>query len=131
MSIDWSKPIYFPQGLPSNARLADVPRDRYQVLTTQRNHPSKRCVVFMSDTGALYTSTIDGQNVTIADDHKAYPVANIPETVKINVWINVFADGDHCTYRSKELADKSIFVDGRIACINVKRTVEVGEGLNK
>jgi len=135
MSIDWSKPFYFyykSDGKPADYDFKGHPRKRgYEVLTTTRNHLSGRCVVFISSTGCIYTATMDGQEVRICDEHQCHPVKNIPETVEIDVWINLFQDGGHQIYHSKANADAGVAANYRFACINVKRTVEVGEGLNK
>lgn len=140
MSIDWSKPFYFyykSDGKPADYDFKGHPRKRgYEVLTTTRNHPSGRCVVFISSTGCIYTATMDGQEVRICDEHQCHPVKNIPETIEIDVWVNIYPknyfyrDGHVSVYYTKETADQVANQD-RLACINIKRTVEVGEGLNK
>lgn len=135
MSIDWSRPFYFyykSDGKPADYDFNGHPRKRgYEVLTTTRNHPSGRCVVFISSTGCIYTATMDGQEVRICDEHQCHPVKNIPETVEIDVWINVYEGGAFWVHRTRSSADAVNSAPQRIACINVKRTVEVGEGLNK
>lgn len=118
MSIDWSKPVRLI-GRSSTA-------NSYRVLCTDRkdNYP---VVLLNEDNGCLVDVTLDGKH------HMCEPIVfeNIPETVEIDVWINLFQDGDHVAYASKADADSGIAAKYRFACINVKRTVEVGEGLNK
>ena len=51
-----------------------------------------------------------------------------PETVEVDVWLNVYEDCELYIYRTKKAADISAS-NNRFACINVKRAVTKGEGL--
>ena len=66
-------------------------------------------------------------NGRCADD--ALDLIEVPETIEIDVWLNVFDDGLVTQWRSKEEADKQAF--SRIACIHLQRTVTKGEGLDE
>lgn len=51
-------------------------------------------------------------------------------TVEINFWFNVYPNGKlGDSHHLKDTADKN--GKHRIACINIKRTVKVGEGINE
>ena len=55
-----------------------------------------------------------------------------PKTVDLDFWINVYPDGfdQHVgIHPSREIANLRSVKDQRIACINIKRTVAVGEWL--
>jgi len=54
-----------------------------------------------------------------------------PETIEIDVWVNVYGiDFVSDAYLTKDAADADLHkVLKRHACINIKRTVTVGEGL--
>ena len=51
-----------------------------------------------------------------------------PKTVKVDFWVNVDDDGSFEAHETKEIADDECHSD-RIACINIRRTVTEGEGL--
>ena len=53
---------------------------------------------------------------------------NIPRKIKVNLWLNVYADGSAYSYRSKDDADMWAGRN-RIGCIHIEHEVEVGEGL--
>jgi hypothetical protein len=58
------------------------------------------------------------------------PIYEEPKTVEIDMWVNVYHWGfSHLGYLSREQADKEADTPHRIACINIKRTVTEGEGL--
>jgi len=58
------------------------------------------------------------------------PVFEEPKTVAIDMWVNVYHWGfSHLGFLSREQADKDADESHRIACINIKRTVTEGEGL--
>lgn len=118
MSIDWNKPI---------RRSNSEAEDKYRVLCTDRKGGSP--VVLLNETsGCVLSVTRDGKYEVRPDMEPLFE--NIPETVEIDVWINVYAGGAITSYTRKTDANRMAGND-RIACINVKRTVEVGEGLNK
>ena len=56
-----------------------------------------------------------------------YDLVEEPETVEIDVWLNVREDGSSIRWESREQADRNAL--NRIACIHIKRTVQKGEGL--
>ena len=49
------------------------------------------------------------------------------KTVRVQLWINVYADGYKVFYTSRQLADLN--AGKRIACIEINREVTEGEGL--
>jgi hypothetical protein len=53
------------------------------------------------------------------------------ETVNVDFWVNVYKDGIHGNLikETKDECDKAARAGGRVACINIKRTVVEGEGL--
>lgn len=51
-----------------------------------------------------------------------------PRTVDFNCWINVYEDRTGAAWDTREEADRNL-APGRIACININRTVTEGEGL--
>ena len=50
------------------------------------------------------------------------------KTVRVQVWVNVYADGRHCAHASKESA-LAAGENLRFACIEIDRIVTEGEGL--
>lgn len=52
---------------------------------------------------------------------------NIPETVTVDVWCNVYPDGSVFVHKDKHGADYA--ASDRIACIHIHREITVGEGL--
>lgn len=115
MSIDWSKPVRHTKS-----------HDPVRVLCTDRPGGGGRYpVVLLSSSGVILSSTLDG----CVNEEPVFE--NIPETVEIDVWINVYEGGAFWVHRTRSSADAVNSAPQRIACINVKRTVEVGEGLNK
>lgn len=86
----------------------------------------------------------DGKTVEALDCGRYYSVGNLtrllhaiangrtlrikPEPITVRGWVNVYADGNYSSYRTKEEADRYA-ADDRIACIRIEREVEEGEGL--
>ena len=70
----------------------------------------------------------NGRYMYAATDH-GYNLAPPPKkTVRVQLWVNVYADGQHCLHASKE----SALAGGehaRFACIEIDREVTEGEGL--
>jgi len=53
-----------------------------------------------------------------------------PKMVEVDFWVNIYSDArPGTTFSSKKEADSWQCAANRIACINIKRTVTVGEGL--
>lgn len=115
MSIDWSKPVRHAKS-----------HDHVRVLCTDRPNIADRFpVVLMSLIGDILSCDINGKVM----GEQIYE--NIPETVEVDIWINVYDTGCAWPHRTRAKANSVAGAGTRIACINVKRTVEVGEGLNK
>jgi len=66
-------------------------------------------------------------------ESKGYTVTPPPEpkTVEVDFWVNVYSTDrpTEYTWLTKDGADQAVDRLGRIACINIKRTVTEGEGL--
>lgn len=119
MSIDWSKPV-------RRVNREDNNQDKYRVLCTDRKGDSP--IIILNETsGCVFSVTLDGHYI----GGRTPIFENIPETVEIDVWINVYEGGVGWLHTTRASADEVNSSPRRIACINVKRTVEVGEGLNK
>jgi hypothetical protein len=57
-----------------------------------------------------------------------YDLVEEPRTVEVDVWLNVYPCDKGGVWDTREEADR-VADNGRIACINIKRTVTEGEGL--
>lgn len=74
-------------------------------------------IKYWSKQGLVYRSRTDEQDLVEA-----------PQTTEIDFWFNVYPNGKlGDSHRLKVTADKN--GKQRIACINIKRTVTVGEGI--
>ena len=113
MSIDWSKPVRHTKS-----------HDPVRVLCTDRPGTNRHPVLLLNPEGVVFSCSLSG----LVNGEKKFE--NIPETVEIDVWFNVYPDGTITWYCSPFDANNYANM-ARIACINIKRTVEVGEGLNK
>lgn len=51
-----------------------------------------------------------------------------PRTIELDLWINVYSDGLFGVHQGREESDLRAAL-GRVACINLKRTITEGEGL--
>lgn len=86
----------------------------------------------------------DGDNYVVtflSDDEEEWDVVvwnrepscieNVPETRELDCWVNVYDDTKktQCVFTSKDEADVFKCPSGRIACLHIQRTYEVGEGL--
>lgn len=71
-----------------------------------------------TDDGKLYQFTEDDEDL----------VSPAPKKIKVEVWINVYPDGDFNTYDSKDDAE-AYGQSTRIACKHIEFEVEEGEGL--
>jgi L-ribulose-5-phosphate 3-epimerase UlaE len=58
----------------------------------------------------------------------AIDTSRVKRTVEIDVWLSVYPDGSVGCWGTSEHSD-TYSDPGRIACINIKRTVTEGEGL--
>lgn len=70
--------------------------------------------------------TSDGKNWTGRDLLNLAPPPK--KTVRVRFWINIYPTGWPVRYKSRESAD-TCASDDRIACIEIDRVVEEGEGL--
>lgn len=70
----------------------------------------------------------DGNSYQSLSENPLDLVNIIPRKIKVDRWMNVYADGNYSSYRTKEEADRYA-ADDRIACIRIEREVEEGEGL--
>ena len=126
--MDWNKPFWSPKA-DALIKTPEEAEKQYKVLTTERTDNNNRPVVIMSNKGVIFTSSLDGKDVLIWNEYKAFPFENIPETRDLDVWINIYPDslGEVC-HPSKEAAD-GLAAYNRIACIHLRKTYKVGEGL--
>ena len=74
---------------------------------------------------------VGGSNTLMGIGDPMLDLAPPPKkTVRVRCWLNVYADGTVNRYWSRMDADNSIGVTyNRIACIEIDREVEEGEGL--
>jgi len=80
--------------------------------------------------GELYVWSPEGKFTKLSCSSD-FDLIEAPETIEVDVWFNVYADGIVSQpYDTKSDADDGVSdYLKRIACINIKRTVTVGEGL--
>ena len=114
--------------------------DVTRVKTTRCGHPVR---IYATDGGSEYpihgawrdaandfwcqeSWAIDGRHRIGID--QSLDLIEEPETVEVDVWLNVYSDGSTNRYSFRHSADSG-GTAGRIACINIKRTVTKGEGL--
>lgn len=126
--MDWNKPFWSPKA-DAPIKTPKEAAKHYKVLTTERVNDNNRHVVIMDKNGLIFVSSLDGKDVLLWNEYKAFPFENIPETRELDIWINIYPDslGEVC-HSSKEEADRSAVYD-RIACIHLRKTYKVGEGL--
>ncbi len=88
--------------------------------------------VKIKDNGPHYRIPSTGEWSSLYYDMAGFsypaPIYEEPKTVEVNVWLNVYPDGDNSNYSTKAKADEGAGLN-RLACINIKRTVTEGEGL--
>lgn len=112
--IDWTKPVRTKRTKkPVRIACTDGPGD-YPV------------VGFISGDIDPYTWTLDGQNV-IDEADDMYDLENAPSRIQLDLWVNVYPNGNFYTYRTREHADA--YVNGRFVCVKITIDCEEGEGL--
>jgi hypothetical protein len=57
-----------------------------------------------------------------------YDLVEEPQTVELDLWVNVYRDGTTTTWHSADDAEAAA-LRNRFACFHIKRTVTEGEGL--
>ena len=126
--MDWNKPFWSPKA-DALIKTPEEAAKRYKVLTTVRPDSHRRHVVIMHNNGTIFTSSLDGKDVLLWDGYKAFPFENIPETRDLDVWVNIYPDYSmYVIHTSKTKADFAA-TQNRIACVHIKKTYKVGEGL--
>jgi hypothetical protein len=113
--IDWTNPVQTVDG------------QKLRVLCTDRIENGKYPVVCLREPDWFcYLYTLDGKPETGNPDKVAI---NMPDNRDLDGWLNVYPDRCHPRFHtSRESADANAF-DNRIACIKIKQTYTVGEGL--
>ena len=126
--MDWNKPFWSPKA-DALIKTPEEAAKRYKVLTTVRPDSHRRHVVIMHNNGTIFTSSLDGKDVLLWDGYKAFPFENIPETRDLDVWVNIYPDYSmYVIHTSKTKADFAA-TQNRTACVHIKKTYKVGEGL--
>lgn len=78
--------------------------------------------------GKVFTWTSVGKSCWSDVEPHSCDLAEAKEVVNFDIWLNVYKDGAVQAHSGRRKADD--FADSsRVACINIKRDVEVGEGL--
>lgn len=126
--MDWNKPFWSPKA-DAPIKTPKEAAKHYKVLTTERVNDNNRHVVIMDKNGLIFVSSLDGKDVLLWNEYKAFPFENIPETRDLDVWVNIYPDySEYVIHTSKTKADFAA-TQNRIACVHIKKTYKVGEGL--
>ena len=115
--VDWTKPVQTRDGREAQVFATDMGGE-FPVLVRWKN-----------GSGWNYgVKTLDGKTYLDGYENCVVDIVNAPRKVKIERWMNVFANGKAWTFLHKDEADRQ--GAGRIACKHLIMEIEEGEGLS-
>ena len=87
------------------------------------------CIV-RGSSGRLYPRRVTSEGTWCMSGPSPEDIIRKKRKVKLDLWLNVYEDGDFGVFRSKCNADSHPSWRKRIARIHIEREVEEGEGLS-
>jgi len=114
-------------GKEYKTRGGDLATVIYELSGNEKLFPFVVCIKYSDGEEQSITVTRQGTKW----GHRLSPddlVSPAPKKIKVEVWINVYPDGDFTTYDSKDDAE-AYKQDSHIACKRIEFEVEEGEGL--
>jgi len=116
--FDPTKPVQY-----RNGEKAELLTTKGRQILNGENYP----IITEDRTGSIRTHKIDGHASLFAGESD-FDLINIPEKRKVEMWVNMNANGSFEVFRQKSDAGKYA-LSHRIACLHIVREYEEGEGL--